>query len=105
MSNDYTNPNTNPNILMAGILTLNDRQNAFESFCVPVFCDFIRNYSGTSGGPRVTSYNIRFSSIIHSGHFYSASSSPLLLYYSEALPTTGRILFRSFTLKLTGNCR
>jgi len=30
-------------------------------------------------------------SFIHSAHFYSASSSPL--YYSEALPTTARILY------------
>jgi len=56
MSNDYTNPNTNPNILMAGTLTLNDRQDAFESLCVPVFCDYTRNYSGTFGGPQVTSF-------------------------------------------------
>src|SRR6218665_1561285 len=41
-------------------------------------------------------------SFIHSGHFYSAPSSPLL--YSEALPTTARILYRSFT-KRAGNCR
>jgi len=29
------------------ILTLTDPQGAFESFCVPVFCDFARNYSCT----------------------------------------------------------
>ena len=28
-----------------------------------------------------------------------------VLYYSEALPTTARILYRSFTPKRTGNCR
>ena len=28
-----------------------------------------------------------------------------VLYYSEALPTTARILYRSFTQKRTGNCR
>ena len=44
MSNAYTNHNTNPKILTAGILTLNDRHDAFESFCAPVFGDFIRNY-------------------------------------------------------------
>src|SRR6218665_1531108 len=34
------------------------------------------------------------------------SIAPLqVLYYSEALPTTARILYRSFTLKRTGNCR
>src|SRR6218665_831202 len=42
---------------------------------------------------------------IHS--FISAISiAPLqVLYYSEALPTTARILYRSFTPKRTGNCR
>ena len=40
-------------------------------------------------------------SFIHSGHFYSAPSIP---YYSEALPTTARILYRSFTPKRTSNC-
>src|SRR6218665_232406 len=28
-----------------------------------------------------------------------------VIYYSEALPTTARILYRSFTPKRTGNCR
>ena len=44
-------------------------------------------------------------SFIHS--FISAISiAPLqVLYYSEALPTTARILYRSFTPKRTGNCR
>src|SRR6218665_3028185 len=35
---------TNPKTLRAGILTRNDRHDAFERFCAPVFCDFIRNY-------------------------------------------------------------
>ena len=40
---------------------------------------------------------------IHSfGHFYSSLQ---VLYYSKALPTTARILYRSFTPKRTGNCR
>jgi len=43
-------------------------------------------------------------SFIHSGHFYGAPSSPLLAY-SEALPTTARILYRSCTPKRKGNCR
>ena len=42
--NDYTNPNTNPKIFTALILTLTDNLDAFESFCAPVFCDFIQNY-------------------------------------------------------------
>ena len=34
------------------------------------------------------------------------SLAPLqVLYFSEALPTTARILYRSFTPKRTGNCR
>src|SRR6218665_3169914 len=39
--------------------------------------------------------------------FISAISiAPLqVLYYSEALPTTARILYQSFTPKRTGNCR
>ena len=41
-------------------------------------------------------------SFIHS----AISIAPLqVLYYSEALPTTERILYRSFTPKRTGNCR
>ena len=44
----------------------------------------------------------RHYSFIHSGHFYSALQ---VLYYSEALPTTARTLYRSFTPKRTGNCR
>jgi len=39
-------------------------------------------------------------SFIHS----AISIAPLqVLYYSEALPTTARILYRSFTPKRTGN--
>jgi len=34
------------------------------------------------------------------------STAPFqVLYYSEALPTTARILYRSFTPKRIGNCR
>src|SRR6218665_2309458 len=41
---------------------------------------------------------------IHS--FIRPFLAPLqVLYYSEALPTTARILYRSFTPKRTGNCR
>src|SRR6218665_688405 len=43
-----------------------------------------------------------FHSFIHSAIFIA----PLqVLYYSEALPTTAWILYRSFTPKRTGNCR
>ena len=41
---------------------------------------------------------------IHS-FILAISIAPLqVLYYSEALPTTARILYRSFTQKHTGNC-
>src|SRR6218665_3572389 len=44
-------------------------------------------------------------SFIHS-FIPAISIAPLqVLYYSEALPTTARILYRSFTPKRTGNCR
>ena len=42
---------------------------------------------------------------IHS-FILAISIAPLqVLYHSEALPTTSRILYRSFTPKRTGNCR
>jgi len=41
LSNDYTNPNANPKTLT---ITLTVLHNAFESFCAPLFCDFIQNY-------------------------------------------------------------
>jgi len=44
LSDDYTNPNTNPTTLTTLALTLTDPLDAFESFCVLLFCDFIRNY-------------------------------------------------------------
>src|SRR6218665_830463 len=43
-------------------------------------------------------------SCVHSSHSFTLTISiaPLqVLYYSEALPTTARILYRSFTLKRT----
>ena len=44
-------------------------------------------------------------SFIHS-FIPGISIAPLqVLYYSEALPTTAWILYRSFTPKRTGNCR
>ena len=44
---------------------------------------------------------------LHGPFIHSAISiAPLqVLYRSEALPTTARILYRSFTPKCTGNCR
>ena len=55
LSNDYTNPNTNHKTLVTLILTLTDPQGAFESFCLPAFCDFVRNYSCTIDGTVFTS--------------------------------------------------
>jgi len=42
LSNDYTNPNTNPKTLTT--LTMTDPHDAFEGFCAPEFCGFVRNY-------------------------------------------------------------
>jgi len=45
-------------------------------------------------------------SFIHSFILSAISIAPLqVLYYSEALSTTARILHRSFTPNRTGNCR
>src|SRR6218665_2978486 len=55
LSNDYTNPNTNPEILTTLTLTLAAPHGAFESFCVLVFCDFVRNYSCNVDGAIDTS--------------------------------------------------
>src|SRR6218665_1335859 len=35
-------------------MTLTDHHDALGSFCVPVFCDFVRNYSCTVDGAVVT---------------------------------------------------
>ena len=56
LSNDYTNPNTNPKTLTMLALTLTDPNDAFESFCTPVFFDFVQNY--VDGGATVTSNNV-----------------------------------------------
>src|SRR6218665_675429 len=56
LSNDYTNPNTNPKTLTTLALTLADHHDAFESCCARVFCDFARNYSCTVDGAVVTSF-------------------------------------------------
>src|SRR6218665_385586 len=55
LCNDYTNRNTNPNFLTTLALTLTDHHDAFESFCAPVFCECVRNYSCTVDGAVVTS--------------------------------------------------
>jgi len=77
--NDNTNPNTNPKTLTTLNLTQTDLHDAFESFCEPAFCDFIRNYSGSEFGPLVTSNNSCYS-IDHAemakeeGHFLDRPS-------------------------------
>jgi len=45
VSNDYSNPNTNPKTLTTLALTLADPHDAFDSYCAPVFSDFVQNYS------------------------------------------------------------
>ena len=52
LSNDYI---TLILTLTTLALTLADHHDAFESFCVPVFCDIVRNYSCTVDGAVVTS--------------------------------------------------
>jgi len=47
LSNDYTNPNTNLKNLTTLTLTLTNPLGDIESFCEPVFCDFVHNYSCT----------------------------------------------------------
>src|SRR6218665_1649224 len=54
---------------------------------------------------RLCNISRRTSIFIHS-FIPAISIAPLqVLYYSEALPTTARILYRSFTTPRTGNCR
>jgi len=55
LSNDYINPITNPKTLTMLTFTgftLTDPHGAFESFCAPAFCGFVRNYSCTVDGAR-----------------------------------------------------
>src|SRR6218665_1595552 len=60
-------------------------------------------YPGLS--PVLVSITFPFFSFIHS-FILAISIAPLqVLYHSEALPTTARTLYRSFTPKRTGNCR
>jgi len=55
------NPNTNPKTLTTLSMTLTDPQDAFESFCVPVFCDFIRNYRVPNSDLYSLRINLQFS--------------------------------------------
>jgi len=55
LSNDYTNPNTNPKTIATLTLTVTDPHEDFESACERIFCDFIWNYSCTVDGAIVTS--------------------------------------------------
>jgi len=48
LSNDYTNPNTNPRTFTTLTLTLTDPYSAFESFC-----DFKRNYYMSELGHKI----------------------------------------------------
>jgi len=64
LSNDYTNPNTNPKTFTTLAHTLADHHDAFECFLTPVFCDFVRNYSCTVDGAVVTSFR-KTNRIVH----------------------------------------
>ena len=71
LSDNYTNPNTNPSILTTVTLTLTgltDIDDAFERFCAHIFCDFIRNYFALKLGHFVTR--------IHSAVQYGADLQP-----------------------------
>jgi len=70
ISNNYTNPNTYPETLTTLTLTLADPQGAFESFCAPVFYDFVRNYSCTVDS---TIDNSLYNSILSQIHITTTS--------------------------------
>ena len=87
---DNTRPSSNANLSL---------RNTFHT----VLCQYLSCLDETGvavigvdfGGSPGTCPSI-IHSFIHSGHFYSASSSPLLL---RNAPNTAQILCRSFTLK------
>ena len=100
-------------VAVALVLCLLDR---FECTTSPLFSlldIFFQIYISTCRHP--TQHHLsRSSSCFLSLRFSFANRSfipaisiaPLqVFYYSEALPTTARILYRSFTPKRTGNCR
>ena len=61
--------------------------------------------TSTNTSAQSDSWYNKYTYFIHS-FIPAISIAPLqVLYYSEALPTTARILYRSFTPKRTGNCR
>ena len=55
----------------------------------------------TNEGAKATDGVTLIHSFIHS---FISIAFLQVLYYSDALPTTARILYRSFTPKPTGNC-
>ena len=84
--------------------------------CANILCSWLPQ--GYLKGPLTNKYtHLHIHSFIHSfTHLFihsfthliilAVSLAPLqVLYYSEALPTTARILYRSFTPKRIGNCR
>src|SRR6218665_3915123 len=83
LSNDYTNPNTNPRTLTTLTLTLTDPHNAFESWCAPVFCDFIRNYFAPKLGHIVTS--------IYLSHCQTSPLLPYLLLHQGTSPLASNL--------------
>src|SRR6218665_3812615 len=76
-----------------------------ETKSQPVHCSFseLVNFPQRHSSP---SGNLVIGNPVIHSFIMVISIAPLqVLYYSEALPTTARILCRSFTLKHTGNCR
>ena len=65
----------------------------------------VLSFAGPPGMP-LGKCSLQWFVIYHPSFIPAISIAPLqVLYYSEALPTTARILYRSFTPKRTGNCR
>src|SRR6218665_1265447 len=96
-------PGTRPPIIRMGGKTPNNHMRILrKNLFVKINMKESRNREKERKIQRKGSKFVHFHSFIHS----AISIAPLqVLYYSEALPTTARILYRSFTPKRTGNCR
>src|SRR6218665_2383550 len=84
---------------------INDLPNSSKILKVILFADDTNVFCSHSSLLELKNIiNLELKSLVE---FISAISiAPLqVLYYSEALPTTARILYRSFTPKRIGNCR
>src|SRR6218665_2519520 len=75
-------------------------------FCLAFSMTFRRWCSRVQGSNSGATRSVEGLELIIHSFIPAISIAPLqVLYYSEALPTTARILYRSFTSKRTGNCR